>query len=106
MIRTMIETEQNVEIRRVMLGQYGQSRYLLDSGARPIHADKYGTLYRKEMVNDEPIVMVKVINSTPEPDGSQKDYFLRVPSDMQTAHEAVAWTFNVTKGEYRPEVET
>ena len=101
-----IDAEQNIEIRRVMMEQYGQSRYLIDSKARIVHADKYGTLYRKEILNDEPLVMVKVTNSTPELDGSQKDYFLRVPSDMHTAHEAVAWTFRQSPEEYQPLIET
>ena len=50
--------------------------------------------------------MVKVVNSTPEPDGSFKDYFLRVPPDMQTAHQAVAWTFDKTVATYQPVLQT
>ena len=33
------------------------------------------------------------MNSTPEPDGTRRTYFLRVPPQMRTAREAVAWTF-------------
>lgn len=97
-----IDTENNAEIRRVMVERYGTDRYVMDSGAKPIHADKYGTLYRKDMANDEPIVLVKVLNSTPEPDGHFKSYFLRVPPDIQTAHAAVAWTFGRKPEEYQP----
>ena len=43
----------------------------------------------------EPVVMVEVLNSTPEPDGSFKDYWLRVPPTMETARQAVAWTFGL-----------
>jgi len=64
-----IESESNAEIRRVMIERYGASRYLLDSGAKVIHRDAVGILYRKELADDEPIVMVRVLNSTPEPDG-------------------------------------
>ena len=39
--------------------------------------------------------MVEVVNSTPEPDGSRKTYFLRVPPTIGTAREAVAWTFGL-----------
>ena len=85
---------------------YGQTRYLIDSGAREIHSDDYGTLYRKEIANDEPLVMVKVVNSTPEPDGTFKDYFLRVPPTIKRAREAVAWTFDVPEEEYAPLVQT
>jgi len=101
-----IEAEQNAEVRRVMIERFGMERFLSESGAEEIHKDKWGTLFRKELEGDEPIVTVKVRNSTPEPDGTVKDYFLRVPSTITTAHEAVAWTFSVDKEEYNPVVET
>jgi len=50
--------------------------------------------------------MVEVRNSTPEPDGSRRTYFLRVPPTMRTAREAVAWTFGLGAVDYRPAVET
>ena len=50
--------------------------------------------------------MVEVLNSTPEPDGSRKTYFLRVPPRTRTAREAVAWTFGVREPDYRPAQET
>jgi hypothetical protein len=101
-----IEAEANVEVRRIKIERFGQTRYLLDSSAREIHRDDYGTLYRKEERGDEPLVMVNVVNATPEPDGSFKDYFLRVPPTMRTAREAVAWTFGKTAEVYEPEKET
>jgi len=101
-----IETEQNVEVRRVMMEKYGQSRFLLDSGAKEIHKDDWGILYSKEVPEDEPLVMVKVVNSTPEPDGSHKDYFIRVPPDTTTARAGVSWTFAQEADKYHPEVET
>jgi hypothetical protein len=58
------------------------------------------------MLGDEPLVMVKVRNSTPEPDGAYKDYFLRVPPTMRTAREAVAWTFGLEAEDYKPTQET
>jgi hypothetical protein len=50
--------------------------------------------------------MVEVLNSTPEPDGTRKTYFLRVPPNLRTAREAVAWTFGLAGSQYRPERET
>jgi hypothetical protein len=44
--------------------------------------------------------MLEVVNSTPEPDDSFKDYFLRVPPNARTAREAVAWTFDVPERKY------
>jgi len=50
--------------------------------------------------------MVEVRNSTPEPDGMVKNYWLRVPPNMTTAREAVAWTFCLSEREYDPLKET
>ena len=102
-----IEKEENVEVRRVMIQRYGIEKYIEDSGAREIDADEFGVLYKKEQLSDEPIVVVKVVNSTPEPDGSPpKHYFLRVPPYITTAKEAVAWTFDMEKSEYQPVVQS
>lgn len=97
-----IHAEKNAEIKRVMIDIYGESRYLMDAGAKVIHADECGTLYRADIEHEEPLVMVKVRNSTPEPDGTYKHYFLRVPPTMLRAREAVAWTFGLPESEYHP----
>jgi hypothetical protein len=97
-----IEGEMNAEVRRVKMERYGVGRYLVQSGAQVLNADDYGTLYKREIAGGEPLVMVKVINATAEPDGSFKDYFLRVPPNMQTAREAVAWTFDKAAEDYGP----
>ncbi len=101
-----ILVEPNVEVRRVKIERFGQARYLMDSGAQEVHRDDYGTLYRKQIPGDEPLMMVKVVNTTPEPDGGFKDYFLRVPPTMRTAREAVAWTFGKAPDNYDPDQET
>jgi len=101
-----IEAEKNTEVRRVMIERYGQNRYLVESGAQEISSDDFGVLYRKEIPGDEPLVMVKVVNSTPEPDGSFKDYFLRVPPAISSAREAVAWTFGMSVADYAPAIQT
>lgn len=101
-----IESEINLEVRRIMLERFGIGRFLIESQAEIINEDEYGTLYRRRMAGDEPLVMVRVKNSTPEPDGSFREYFLRVPPTVRTAKEAVAWTFNIEENEYEPEKET
>jgi hypothetical protein len=55
---------------------------------------------------EEPVTYVEVVNSTPEPDGTRRTYFLRVPPTVQSAREAVAWTFALDGGAYRPTVES
>ena len=109
-----IDAQNNAEIRRVMIDRYrhgeeinGAGAYLRDSHAKRIdHDEQFGTLYRREIPGDEPIVMVEVVNRSPEPDGRFRHYMLRVPPDMTTAHEAVAWTFGKTPQTYRPMVES
>lgn len=101
-----VENEANIEVRRHLIEIYGTEKYLLDSGAVAIDQDKCGTLYRKPIPGDEPLVMVKVKNSTPEPDGRFKLYYLRVPPDTRTAREAVAWTFRLPPAQYNPKKET
>jgi hypothetical protein len=101
-----ISVEANAEVRRVMIERYGAKRYLLDSGAKRCHEDDFGTLYRAERGDDTELVMVKVVNSTPEHDGTYKDYFLRVPPTVQTAREAVAWTFGKNEKSYAPQKQT
>lgn len=69
-----IETEENVEVRRAMIERYESVRYigayLRDCGAQEIHRDEFGILYQKDLEDDEPIVMVRLLNRTPEPEGS------------------------------------
>ncbi|WP_245873527.1 DUF6745 domain-containing protein [Streptomyces phaeoluteigriseus] len=101
-----IRAEENAELRRVMLEHYGYDRYLADSGARPLHRDETGTLWRIDLDGDEPVVMVEVLNSTPEPDGTRRTYWLRVPPSTRTAREGVAWTFGLRPDVYAPVRET
>ncbi|KUL28514.1 DUF6745 domain-containing protein [Actinoplanes awajinensis] len=101
-----IQREDNAEIRRVMLEHYGYEGYLRDAGARQLNADETGTLWFLDLPGDEPLVMVEVINATPEPDGTSRVYWLRVPPQTRTAREGVAWTFALTAEEYHPMVQT
>ena len=126
-----IDNEDNAEIRRVMTELYGEANYIRDSKLTPIHKDSTGILYRKEIPGDEPICVVHLLNSTPEPDGNMsrkeaiktfgkkavdkisnldsdrfKQYWRGVPPDMKTAAEAVAWTFGLTSSNYQPERES
>src|SRR5262249_28896655 len=93
--RQRIADESNAEVRRVMLEHYGYERYLRESGATRVGEDECGVLWRLDLPGDEPLVMVEVLNSTPEPDGTRRTYFLRVPPSTRTAREGVAWTFGL-----------
>ena len=109
----IIQAESNVEVRRVLLEKYGTANYIRDIGAKLVHEDRYGKLYHAPMPNDEPLAMVHVLNSTPEPDGSRREYWIRVDPRRTTAHDAVASTFRhpvtgkrLTTSEYNPVMET
>jgi hypothetical protein len=112
----MVDGEANAEMRRVMIERFGGGRdlgggpeaYIRASGAQRLdHDEHFGTLYRRAFEDDEPLVMVEVVNRSPEPDGSFKHYWLRVPPDMTSAREAVAWSFGKTRASaYRPRIET
>jgi hypothetical protein len=103
---TDIEAEPNAEVRQVKIERFGHARDLLASGAREIHQDEYGTLYRKEVPWEEPLLMVRVVNATAELDGSFKKYFIRVPPAIQTAKKAGAWTFGKNAAAYDHATET
>jgi hypothetical protein len=83
----LIEAESNSEIKRVMLERFGYERYLRESGAtvvdecaddHPLKGARTGRLLIKYVGDGEPICMVDVLNSTPEPDGTTKRYMLLV----------------------------
>ncbi|MGW5865146.1 DUF6745 domain-containing protein [Streptomyces sp. NPDC055239] len=101
-----IRAEDNAELRRVMLEHFGYDRYLDESGAVPVHRDETGVLWRIQLTGDEDVVMVEVVNSTPEPDGTSRTYWLRVPPTTRTAKEGVAWTFGLHPDAYEPERQT
>ncbi|MFE3601862.1 DUF6745 domain-containing protein [Streptomyces sp. NPDC059142] len=97
-----IRAEPNAELRRVMLEYYGFERYLSESDARPVHRDETGVLWRIALTGDEDVAMVEVVNSTPEPDGTHRTYWLRVPPTVRSAREGVAWTFGLEAEAYAP----
>jgi hypothetical protein len=113
-----IDKETNAEVRRVMIELFGQAKYLLETNAEIVNIDDWGTLYKKPVSDDETICMVKVLNATPEKDGSFKDYFIRVDPNqyggLKTARAAIASTWRNKDGslvfktpeEYDPDVET
>lgn len=102
-----IADEENTEVRRIMIQRYGAERYITDIGAVREQADDYGELFRVARPGDTDLVMVRLVNSTPEPDGSFKRYMHRVPPTMTSAREAVAWQYyKDTAEDYQPAVQT
>jgi hypothetical protein len=115
-----IDAETNDEVRRVMVDRYGSERFLRDSGAKKVQQDKYGSLYERTFQSGQPAVFVHLVNSTPEADGSRREFWRRVHPELRpllgdgqlgepqkmTARNAVASTYGMTGQEYAPVAET
>ena len=63
-----IRDTSNAEERRVFLEIFGADRFIRDLGIQPIDASDYGTLYQVPLEDDEPLTLVRVVNSTEEYD--------------------------------------
>ena len=97
----------NAERRRVAMERIGIEPFMHALGGAVVQQDDYGRLWRTEReVDGEPLVAVEVVNSTPEPDGSYRRYFLRVPPSTRTARRGVAWSFGLTRRAYAPVTES
>src|SRR5262249_11297511 len=94
--------EPNVEVRRVIQERMGQ-RLVPELRGRVLDAGPRGTLYEVALPGDPERVAcyVQVRDAS-----TARQYVLRVPPTVQTAAEAVAWTFSTTVEEYHPAQET
>lgn len=103
-----IDTERNREVKRIKIERYGYERFMKDGGAKKVAEDETGTLWRRKLNahGGENLFMVEVVNGSPEPDGTFKHYWLRVPPTVTSAKEAVAWTYRLRKDEYKPKIRT
>jgi hypothetical protein len=109
-----IEAEANSEIQRVMIERFGWDRYADECGAVLVdHDERWGSLYRRDMPGADPIMFLRVINRSPEPDGTFRQYILPVHHECRplvdddmgdpqpvSALNAVASTFGLTGAEY------
>jgi hypothetical protein len=95
--------EPNVEVRRVIQERMG-SRFVSELGGQVIDTGARGTLYEVRLPEGDPEGVARYVQvqdaSTP------RQYVLRVPPTIQTAAEAVAWSFQVGLEDYHPAQET
>lgn len=101
-------SHQNAEIKYVGVKIIGYDKIRNHKSCRLLDTcEKTGMeLFSISGIFTDPVCILKVINSTPESDGSFKNYYLTVPPDMKKAKQAVAWTFRMTPEEYSPSQET
>ena len=102
----------NQEVRYVGMKIVGFDRIMKHKNCKIIHKDekKGQVLFTISGIFEEPVAYVKVVNSTAEPTGEFKNYFLCVPppsEGIKNCAAAVAWTFGFKNAEdYHPEQET
>ena len=101
-----ILTERNAEVRRVMLERVGWERFINEAKPKIRHQDSdpggERNLLYFPVQNDENLVVLSV-----KCPSTGRNYFLRVPPDTQTCHQAAAWVagFN-DPDQYDPVAET
>lgn len=116
--------ETNAEVRRIMMAQMGEEKFIRESGLELIGEDSEGKLYARG-----DLALLRVINSTAEPDGTFKVVYLEVFPTLAeakqnclppipgmkafgdyngayTPHVARAWTFGVHPDEFVLTAET
>ena len=88
----------NVEIRTLLLNQFGHERLIKELEGIVIHQEGDSQLIKLDLGNiTEPIRVIKVRDST-----TKKYYILRVPPTVKTCKQAIAWTFGMEEDEYDP----
>jgi hypothetical protein len=120
-----IDGERNSEVRRVMVERFGSGRYMLEGGGVLVAKDSWGELWRRDVDGDEPLMLTRVWNSTPEADGTRHEFWETVHPELRplldddeygnpqfgepqelTVRNAIASQFGLRGEEYAPEVET
>jgi hypothetical protein len=86
----------NQEIKQTALKRFGYERFVAEAKMDEIHRDGENALLR----NGDIVFAYVKDSSTP------RRYLLRVPPNMKTVHDAIAWTFNMSPKEYQPLIET
>jgi len=107
----LITSERNAEVNRVMIDRYGAGKFMEESNAKPI-GDSFNEsqLYELDMPDGTKLARVRAINSSPEPDGTFRIYWLKVPTDCSCTQEALARIhpdpFRKRWQDYGPSIET
>jgi hypothetical protein len=98
--------EKNTEVRRVMIERMGYLRFSREAQAKLLDQDRDSGGARQllsiDLDKDEPLVGLACACPS-----TGRQYFLRVPPNMKTCHQAAAWMAGFDDPSlYRPEIET
>ncbi len=99
-------TEENAELRRVMLERIGPERFVAEAQPVALDADTDAggvrRLLRVEIPNDEPLIALEVRDPS-----TGRQYLLRVPPHIKTCRLAAAWIAGFDDpDDYQPVMET
>ncbi len=100
-----IFNQRNAEVRRVMLSQFGLDRFFATVGGDLLDIDRDAgglrRLLRVRLPDDEDLVCVSVVCPS-----TGHQHLLRVPPEIRTCHQAIAWTFGFENPQqYQPLIE-
>ncbi len=98
--------DENLEVLHATIELLGHERFLAAAKAQLVQEDDFGRLHQIQFHDYEPLLMVEVVNATPDPDGTVRRHLLRVPPETESAHEAVAWSFSRRAKDYEPVEQT
>ena len=79
-------------------------RFVPELGGVVIDRSPRGTLYEVALPEDDPEGVARYVQV--QDASTERQYFLRVPPTIQTAAEAVAWSFGLSGEDYHPADET
>ena len=96
----------DLEVLHASIELLGHERFLATAKAELVQEDDFGRLHQIQFFDYEPLMVVEVVNATPDPDGKVRRHLLRVPPETESAHEAVAWSFGRRAKDYAPLVQT
>lgn len=98
-----IMAEENAEIKRVMIEKFGEGAFVEALGVKPIDVSEWGSLYRVDYDDTEPLVLVRVVDPS-----TDRVYYNQCPPvdddgrKMVRAKQAVAWRFGMREDDYMP----
>jgi hypothetical protein len=93
----------NMEARRIIQERMGEE-FMSKLGGVVIDAGPRGILYEVELPADDPEGVARYVQVRDV--STRRQYFLRVPPTIQTAAEALAWSFGLSVEAYHPAQET
>ena len=95
--------ERDVEVRRAIQERMGD-RFVSELGGVVLDSGPRGTLYEVRLPAADPERVARYVQV--QDVSTERRYVLRVPPSIQTATEAVAWSFALSAEEYAPKQET